>query len=172
MPIGNLTSQWWGNIYLNAFDHFVKETLLVPGYIRYVDDFVLFGDSKEEIWKWLAEVEHYLAGLRLIVHPTKTQIFQVDKGVPFLGFQIFPHYRYVRKEKTKRYRRNLKRKLHLRKSGKLSPQRFELGLNSWLGHIRFGQHQRLEYQTFWYLRQRGVNLFKHPKGSWRVLEVK
>lgn len=170
LPIGNLTSQWWGNVYLNRFDHFVKEELRAPGYIRYVDDFVLFGSEKEQLHLWKKEIANYLIGLRLLLHPDKTHIYPVDHGVPFLGFLIFPRYRIVRKQHTKRYRRFLRKKLLLREAGRLSPDQLELALNSWLGHIRFGQHQRLEYQIFWYLRRCGVNLFPHPSGSWRVLE--
>ena len=172
LPIGNLTSQWWGNIYLNRFDHFVKEELRVPGYIRFVDDFVLFGQEKAQLKAWKEDVSTYLAGLRLLVHPDKTQIYPVEHGVPFLGFRVYPHYRQVLKQNTRRYRRFLRKKLQLRKAGQLSPDSLELALNSWLGHIRFGQARRLEYQIFWYLRRHGVNLFKHPGGSWRVLERK
>ncbi|MCO6478925.1 MAG: hypothetical protein J5I94_19990 [Phaeodactylibacter sp.] len=170
LPIGNLTSQWWVNLYLNRFDHFVKEELQVPGYIRYVDDFVLFGQEKAQLRIWAKEIGDYLAGLRLLLHPNKTQIYRVEDGVPFLGFRVFPRYRLVGKQNIRRYRRFLRKKMKMRKEGRLSPERLELALNSWLGHIRFGQSQRLEYQVFWYLRSHGVNLFKHPSGSWRVLE--
>ena len=104
------------------------------------------------------------------MHPNKTQILKVEKGVPFLGFLLFPHYRYVRKEKIKRYKRYLKKMLLEKEQGKISPQDLENRLNAWLGHIRFGQSNRLEYNIFWYLRQQGVNLHKHPRDSWRVLE--
>lgn len=170
LPIGNLTSQWWGNIYLNRFDHFVKEELRVPGYIRYVDDFVLFGQTASQLRMWRSAIEAYLCGLRLSLHPHKTQIFQVGKGVPFLGFKVFPRHRVVRKEKTRRYARFLRKKMALRKQGKLCPNQLEIGLNSWLGHVRFGVSRRLEYRIFWYLRTHRVNLHKHPSGSWRVLE--
>jgi len=170
LPIGNLTSQFWANVYLNRFDHFIKEELRVPGYIRYVDDFVLFGNDKRQINKWKADLTNYLATLRLIPHPHKTQIHQTKDGVPFLGFRVFPQHRYVRKEKVKRYRRYLKQNLRRKNEGKLSPQTLEDQLNAWLGHIRFGQNQRLEYTIFWYLRRQGVRLFRSPSGSWRVLE--
>lgn len=170
LPIGNLTSQFWGNVYLNRFDHFIKEELCVPGYIRYVDDFVLFGRNKSQLNTWKRELTAYLSLLRLIPHPNKTQIKQTKDGVPFLGFQIFPTYRYVRKEKIKRYRRYLKTNMKLRAQGKLSPEKLENQLNAWLGHIRNGQNKRLEYNIFWYLRQSGVELYYSTRGSWRVLE--
>ena len=170
LPIGNLTSQFWANVYMNQFDHFVKETLKVPGYIRYVDDFVLFGISKQQLWEWKKEITNFLAKMRLRMHPNKTQILRVKSGVPFLGYQLFPQYRYVRKEKIKRYKRYLKKTLKEKADGKISPQDLENRLNAWLGHIRFGQSKRLEYNIFWYLRIHGVNLHIHPRSSWRVLE--
>ncbi len=170
LPIGNLTSQIWANVYLNRFDHFVKERLQVQGYIRYVDDFVLFSCSKSELWAQKRQISKYLSNLRLLVHPNKSQVFKVAKGLPFLGFHIFPQYRYVKKQNRKRYRRFLNKKLQTRKTREYDPEQLESGLNSWLGHIRFGQSKRLEYQTFWYLWHYGVNLFRHPRGSWRLLE--
>ncbi len=171
LPIGNLTSQWWGNISLNSFDHFVKETLRVRGYIRYVDDFVLFGHSRAELLGHLAAVEAFLASLRLILHPTKTQIHRVADGVPFLGFRVWPHHRVVKKASRNRYRRHLRKKLAERRAGKFPPSRLENGLNSWLGHVRFGKCARMEADLFRKLVAEGVNLFRHPNGSWRVLEV-
>ena len=112
----------------------------------------------------------YLASLRLILHPDKTQIYQVKDGVPFLGFKVYPEYKVVKKQSIRRYKRFLRKKLKMRAERKLSPDELEAGLNSWLGHIRFGQNLRLENQIYRYLWSRGVNLFRHPSGSWRVLE--
>jgi hypothetical protein len=170
LPIGNLTSQFWANVYLNRFDHFIKQKLGVAGYIRYVDDFVLFGESKTELQEWQLKLTEELSKYRLLPHPHKTQIYQVKDGVPFLGLQVYPYFRYVRKEKNKRYRRHLRALLQRRAEGKLSPEKMESSLNSWLGHLKFGQSRRTAYNTFWYLRNHGVNLHVHPRGSWRVLE--
>lgn len=171
LPIGNLTSQFWANVYLNRFDHFIKETLRVPGYIRYVDDFVLFSNNKNQLMAWKKAMEDYLAGLRLKLHPNKTQLYPTAAGVPFLGFRVWPHRRIVLKEKTHRYRRFLKRKIRDYRAGKISPDQLEHALNSWLGHIRFGLSKRLEYNVFRSLREAGINVVKHLNGSWRVLEL-
>ena len=168
LPIGNLTSQFWGNVYLNSFDHFVKDVLKVKAYIRYVDDFVLLSNNKEELWKWKSAVQEYLAGLRLITHPHKTQIHLSKKGIPFLGCRVFPHYRFIRKEKVRRYKRYLKKNLKKRNMKQISPEILESQINAWLGHIRFGHSKRLENSIFNYIRSQGVNLFKSPSGSWRV----
>lgn len=172
LPIGNLTSQFWANVYLNRFDHFVKETLRVPGYIRYVDDFVLFGDNVAQLRQWRDDIQQYLNSLRLLLHPDKTQIYACADGVPFLGFRVFPHYRYVRKEKVKRYRRFLKKKIKHYHAGKITPLQLEQALNAWRGHIRFGQSKRLEYQVFWTLKNAGIPVFIHPNGAWKVLDYK
>jgi len=170
LPIGNLTSQFWANVYMNRFDHFVKEQLRVKGYIRYVDDFVLFAKSKTELHEYQKAITQYLDGIRLTLHPRKTQIYRVQDGVPFLGFRTFPYYRYVLKVKTKRYKRFLKKKIKYYHARKITPDELENAINAWLGHIRFGQSQRLEYQVFWMLRDAGINVVRHPNGSWKVLD--
>src|SRR5712691_11976115 len=89
LPIGNLTSQFWANVYLNPFDHFVKRSLRCQGYVRYVDDLLLFGDDKETLWRWLDAVVSRLAVLRLTIHPG-AHPRPADEGIPFLGFIVSP----------------------------------------------------------------------------------
>jgi retron-type reverse transcriptase len=170
LPIGNLTSQFWANVYLNRFDHFVKEYLGVPGYVRYVDDFILFSDKKEALHGWKADMEAFLGDLRLILHPTKTQVHRVTAGVPFLGFRVFPFYRYVNKARAHRAERHLCKKASALRFGSVTPESAESTLNSWLGHIRFGQSRRMEGRVFRRLCEEGVEVCRHPSGSWRVLE--
>jgi len=167
LPIGNLTSQFWANVYMNRFDHFVKEELGKP-YIRYVDDFVIFSNDKAELTKIKIEIQTYLQSLRLITHPNKTHIHIVEKGVPFLGFRNFPEYRYVLKKKSHRSKRHIFSKVDLLQKELLSPDELQSGLNSWLGHIRFGQSKHLENSLFRTLLEKDVNIVRHPKGSWRV----
>ncbi|QQS28604.1 MAG: group II intron reverse transcriptase domain-containing protein [Sphingobacteriales bacterium] len=170
LPIGNLTSQFWANVYLNRFDHFVKQTLHAPAYIRYVDDFVIFSNHKNQLQQFKHQISVFLAGLRLILHPNKTHIHKTDSGFPFLGFRIFPYFRHVLKANSKRYKRHLRRKIENYQAGMFSPTQLESALNSWLGHIRFGQSKRLEYEVYWYIKEKEVTLYRHPSCSWRVLE--
>jgi retron-type reverse transcriptase len=170
LPIGNLTSQWWGNMYLNRFDHYMTEELKVGGYIRYVDDFVIFENDKARLWEIKRKMTAYLAQLRLLPHSDKTHIHVVEHGVPFLGFKVTPQYRVIKRENTKRYFRFLGKKMKLRRLGLLSPRDLENGLNAWLGHVRFGQNGRLENRVFRYLRVSGVAVFVTYEQSWRVLE--
>jgi len=170
LPIGNLTSQFWGNVFMDSFDHYIKDSLGYKGYVRYVDDFVIFAQEKQTLHTLKTAIEKYLATLRLKIHPHKTQIYKVTDGVPFLGFRVFPTFRYVLKPKVKRYKRHIRKTVVMLRKGRLSPQDLENKLNSWLGHIRFGKNYFSEQQVYFYIRDQGVNLLKHPSGSWRVLE--
>jgi hypothetical protein len=69
-------------VYLNLFDHFVKRTLRCPGYVRYVDDFLLFAPDKGTLWAWNQTVEGRLTDLRLTIHP-RTHPRPVAEGIPF-----------------------------------------------------------------------------------------
>ncbi len=170
LPIGNLTSQFWANVYMNRLDHVCKEKLRVPGYIRYVDDFVLFADGKESLHQWREAVEQELSSLRLRAHPDKTQIFRTDQGVPFLGFQVYPYRRFVQKAKTKRHFRHLKNQVKAFRAGEIDHKGFTCSLNSWLGHIRFGRYQSPEKRVFDYLCNEGVRLTGSSGVAWRVVE--
>ena len=109
LPIGNQTSQFFANVYLDGFDHFIKEKLRCKYYIRYVDDFVIFDDNKMKLHNIRELIEQHLATLRLQMHPHKSQIFPVEQGTDFLGYRIFPSHRLIRKSNVKRFRRKLRR---------------------------------------------------------------
>jgi RNA-directed DNA polymerase len=96
LPIGNLTSQFWSNCYLHPFDEFVKRELSCRAYLRYVDDFALFGDSKRELWAWKAAIIERLARVRLVIHETRAQVTPVGVGIPWLGFVVYPTHRLVK----------------------------------------------------------------------------
>lgn len=103
MPKGNLTSQFWGNVYLNRLDQFVKHKLRSKYYIRYVDDFVILSKSKEELLTWKGEIENFLAAeLKLELHPQKTSIYPLSKGITFLGFRIYEHHRLLKRSNIRR----------------------------------------------------------------------
>ncbi|MFK7950565.1 MAG: reverse transcriptase domain-containing protein [Saprospiraceae bacterium] len=170
LPIGNLTSQWFGNIYLNEFDHFIKNELGIKGYVRYVDDFVICGNCKKALSVIKNKIIQFLGKYRLTLHTNKSQIHQTERGIPFLGFRIFPYYKTVCTSSKNRYRRNIRRKVRLKNKRQLSPQQLEDGLNSWLGHIRFGNNYRLEQEIFKDLRNRFVSVHIYTNLAWRVLE--
>jgi RNA-directed DNA polymerase len=93
IPIGNLTSQFLANLYLDGFDHFIKQELRVPAYLRYVDDLFLLSDSKCQLHQWKAAIAAKLVELQLTVHPAKANILQTRQGVDVLGYRVYPTFR-------------------------------------------------------------------------------
>ena len=103
MPLGNLTSQFFANIYLNELDYFIKHTLKAKYYIRYVDDFVILHPSKEQLAKWKLEIDKFLnENLKLELHPDKSKIIPLSKGVDFVGFRNFYHFKLLRKRNIRK----------------------------------------------------------------------
>ena len=134
LPIGNLTSQFFANLYLDGFDHFMKEILGCRHYIRYVDDFVVLSDDKE----WLHEVRNrvgeYLEGLRLRLHPTKCQVFPVSQGIDFLGYRVYPDHRRLRRDNVVRFRRRLKKLQRDYQDGGIDLEDVGRSVQSWIAH--------------------------------------
>lgn len=128
LPIGNLTSQYFANYYLDGLDHFVKEKLQCPAYIRYVDDFCMFGNYKKQLWHWLHAIEKYVADLRLKLNPLRTILCPSHVGIPFLG-QIV--YRSHRRLPGKNVRKFYKKYLNLSESTQKKQS-----LAAWFGHAK------------------------------------
>ncbi len=148
LPIGNLTSQWMANIYLSGLDHFVKEEIKAPKYVRYVDDYALFSDDKEFLAQARLAIEEYLVKLRLKIHPIKSQLFETKHGASFLGFRIFPDRIRVRNSNLHRARRRLKRLQTDYAQGKINWQDVKQSLNSWVAHLEHGDTWQLRKKIF------------------------
>ncbi len=137
LPLGNVTSQIFANIYLNKLDQFVKHFLRAQYYIRYCDDFVLLSSSREELEGWTREIGQFLQEhLKLSLHPNKVTIRKLLQGTDFLGYVSLPRYRVLR---TKTRNRMFKKIVGLAaevKSGKISEDRFCNSLASYLGMLR------------------------------------
>jgi retron-type reverse transcriptase len=93
IPIGNQTSQFFANVYLDPLDHFAKDRLQVGGYVRYVDDFLVFADDKKQLADVQRRIAEFLTRLRLRLHPTKNVVFPVRQGIGSLGYRVFPMHR-------------------------------------------------------------------------------
>jgi hypothetical protein len=136
LPIGNLTSQWWANCYLTPFDHFVQRELgcggRSPGYLRYVDDFLLFSDDKRQLLAWRTALVERLASLRLTIHAERAQPRPVAEGVPFLGFLVFPERRRLKARKGYAYRRKLKGLIQT-----AAEEQVQASLRGWINHARY-----------------------------------
>lgn len=138
LPIGNLTSQFWANVYLNELDQFVKRELKARAYLRYVDDFSLFSNDKQELHVWRAAIIDFLAGLRLTIHENSTTPRPCSKGVTFLGFIVFPDHRRLRPEKGYAFRRRWRRLAADLRAGNLTLQNLQIRAQAWVNHARFG----------------------------------
>ena len=158
IPIGNLTSQFFANIYLNPLDHFIKEELKCRYYVRYVDDFAVFDNDKKYLHQIKEETGAFLESLRLRLHENKTKVFRVETGIGFLGHMIFPDFRLLKKENLKRFRRRLKRQVRMYESGMLSLEKLRQSLQSWNAHASYSDTYRLRKEIFDNLALQGISL--------------
>lgn len=148
LPIGNQTSQFFANVYLNPFDHFILERLKAGCYVRYVDDFAIFSNDQ----RWLSQVREqcveFLIGLRLKLHPTKSVISRTQDGNRFLGFRVFPTHRLVARENLTRMRRRLRWMQEKFLSGELTAAEIRQRIISWIGHVCHADSFRLRERLF------------------------
>jgi retron-type reverse transcriptase len=155
LPIGNLTSQVFANVYLNGFDHFVQEQLKASKYLRYVDDFTLFSNDHSFLKAARESIEQYLANLRLKIHPIKSQLFETKQGANFVGFRVLPHQIRIRSDSLRRGRKRLRRNRLRVIAGRMSQEAFARSITSWLGHLQHGDTWQLRQQI---LRQAQIEL--------------
>jgi retron-type reverse transcriptase len=137
LPIGNLTSQFWANCYLNPFDHFVGKELRCPAFLRYVDDFLLFADDKAQLWAWKAAIIERLAGFRLTIHEESAQVQPVSEGIPFLGFLVFPEQRRLKRRKGIAFVRRLRLLAARSAAGEITLDQVHASVRGWINHVRF-----------------------------------
>jgi len=134
IPIGNLTSQLFANIYLNELDQFVKHELKIKHYFRYVDDFLIFSESKQQLHIYKHKIKQFLKTLYLEIPPAKTNIFKINDGVDFVGYKIHPEFIRLRKSNLRKFVKRMKRLNHLLAANAIAKARIEASIQSWLGH--------------------------------------
>lgn len=138
LPIGNLTSQFLANVYLDPFDHFIKERLRVGGYLRYMDDMVLLADSRSELKRLYAVVAAFLAKhLQLALNPSVTLLNRTSHGLPFLGFRIFPNLVRIRPRNLRRMRERIALRSYQVRHGRIGENEFSHSLQSVFAHLAF-----------------------------------
>jgi hypothetical protein len=143
MPLGNLTSQFFANVYLNELDYYIKHNLKVKYYIRYVDDFVILHDSKEKLilYKWL--INNFLKQrLKLELHPEKSKVIPLHNGVNLLGFRVFYHYKLPRKSNLRKFEKKLVNICALTVPEKLFAKINKM-LEGWFGYVMHGNTYKL-----------------------------
>lgn len=150
MPLGNWTSQFFANIYLNELDQFVKHTLHAKHYLRYVDDFVILSTNKQELEEHMSSIKVFVEALQLELHPIKCQIIPLREGVSFLGFKIFYHYRVVRARNKRKITTKLKKLLRRYEQDDMEYSRILDTVQGWNAYALQGNTYRLREQlTVW-----------------------
>lgn len=131
IPIGNLTSQLFANIYLNSLDEYLKYDLRVKLYIRYMDDFLIIKESKKELNEDKEKIRAFLFSMKLTLHPKKANVSPISLGIDCLGYKIFKNHRLVRKSTVTRFIRNSKKKMILYEKNNIDFNKLMETFNSW-----------------------------------------
>ena len=144
IPIGNLTSQVFANIYLNELDQFVKHQLRVRYYLRYMDDFLILDYNKKELHRVKEEIREFLRDkLKLELHLKKANVFPVEKSIDFLGYRIFGDYRLLRRSTVKRFIKRTRAYQKRLNNGLMSCEKFNNSLQSWIAYAELSNSWRL-----------------------------
>lgn len=136
LPIGNQTSQFFANVFLDPLDHFVKETLRCRCYLRYVDDFVILEHDENKLIRIRDQIEEFLIGLRLWLHPRKRVISSVRDGIRLLGFRVWPRRIWLPKDALRRVRRRFRSFRTRFQDRSIELSEIHQRLQAWLGHVR------------------------------------
>ena len=158
LPIGNLTSQFWSNVYLNDFDWFVTRELGCGAYLRYVDDFVLLGDSHHTLQRLRGAVIERLARDRLVLHEAQAEVVPVTQGLPWLGFVVFPTHRRLKRRNAVDFTRRLRALRRELERGEISFAEFDASVQGWINHARHADTWGLREHLF------AANPIRFPAG--------
>jgi len=148
LPIGNLTSQFFANIYLDGLDHFCKEVLGAKGYVRYVDDFALFHDDPKVLKRWREQVSIFLEGRRLRLHPQKTTVLPSACPKEFLGYVLSFDGRRLPELNVRRFRNRLRGLRDQYKAGRVELDVVDRHVRAWIAHAENADTWRLRHSIF------------------------
>lgn len=146
MPIGNLTSQLFANIYLNELDQYCKHRLKIHYYIRYMDDVIILGQDKETLHRWKAAVETFLREELALDLNSKTSIRPVCQGVEFVGVRIWPTHMKLRKSTVRRIKREVRKISALYAAGDMTRQDFYRRIASIRGLLKHTESASLRWR--------------------------
>ncbi|HDQ23058.1 MAG TPA: hypothetical protein ENN28_03765 [Candidatus Uhrbacteria bacterium] len=156
LPLGNLTSQLFANIYQDKLDKFIKHRLKARFYLRYTDDFIIVHKDADYLKKLVPAINEFLQqNLKLDLHPNKIIIRKLRQGIDFLGYVVLSHYRVLRTKTKRRMFKKLKGKYSQFYSGEISRQTFEQSMQSYLGILSHCSSYKLRQEIAGNLR----NLF-------------
>ena len=148
IPIGNLTSQFFANLYLDDFDHWMKESLQIKAYLRYVDDMFVLGDDKSFLADVREQVRERLSLERLRLHPRKAHIVPTHCGLDVLGYRVFPGHRRLRNGNATRFTGRMRKLAAGFASGQLTLKQIQPHVAAWLGHTQHADTKGLRAKVF------------------------
>lgn len=149
IPIGSLMSQHFANLYLDRLDHYIKDSLKVKSYLRYMDDFILFADEKTDLHVLHSSIMTFLNNeLQLKLKEKATIIAPVHEGVPFLGFRIFPNLIRLQHENKKRALNTIRSRNAAYNAGKITEEKYSQSLMSVNEHLRIGNTFSLRKEIY------------------------
>ena len=147
LPLGNITSQLFANIYLNELDKFIKHQLRIKYYIRYCDDFIILSSNKNYLIGLIPTIQSFLKNkLSLSFHYNKIILRKWHQGVDFLGYISFPYHRFLRNKTKKRMFRKIERRIEELKINKINQKSFNQIVQSYLGILKHCNSCRLRYK--------------------------
>ncbi|MCX6726176.1 MAG: reverse transcriptase/maturase family protein [Candidatus Shapirobacteria bacterium] len=145
VPIGNYTSQWFGNLYMNELDQFMKHNCKVKYYIRYCDDFCAYSNDLKQLHELRNIIEDFLK-VELKLKFSKCDVFQVKQGVDFLGYRHFPNYILLRKSTAKRVKKRLIRMPKMLRLGLINKEQFRSSIASTWGWLKWADTYNLQFK--------------------------
>ncbi|MBU1557950.1 reverse transcriptase/maturase family protein [Patescibacteria group bacterium] len=154
VPIGNLTSQLFANIYMNEFDHFMKQELKVKNYARYTDDFVIVSNERDYLIDILKPIDNFLyKKLKLTLHPNKISIHKAHNGIDYLGYIVLPYYKLLRTKTKDRIYKGIQRRIKEYKGDRISKKKAKQSLQSYLGALSHADAYKISEDlknSFWF----------------------
>ena len=156
LPLGNQTSQFFANVYLDVIDQMVQHQMRPAFFVRYVDDLLLFDDSKERLREMLAEIGTALEPLRLRLHPSKSRIHRCGDGVSFLGWRLFPDRTRLGRDNVVRFQRRMKELQQDYAANRIDSGCVRQSVRAWIGHAGYG--------NTWLLRENLFARFQFRRG--------
>lgn len=147
IPLGNVTSQIFANIYLNQLDTFIKHELRLKYYLRYADDFFILHKDRDFLWKIVSRIDRFLQEkLKLHLHPQKISVRKLRQGVDFLGYVCLPHSRVIRTKTKKRMFRKFQQRKEELLAGKRTDESLNQSAQSYLGMLQHANSYHLTKQ--------------------------
>lgn len=177
LAVGSLLNQMLANVNQNVVDHYAKRELRIRYYVRYMDDIVILGDSKEQVHLWIKQIGAYMKEkLKLDLNPKKCFVRPISQGVDFCQYRIFPDHVKLKKKTALRMKRNLKRIQRLYAEGKIDLDRAQKTVTSYMGLLShcdsyqlrraiFGEYTETERVDGWFYLQRNSDLIEAKKGE-------